>query len=66
MSVRASALRIAPTRSFLAVADNRLEGHRNADLIELFGQVERVGVLAVRRKHFGADCDDLGFHGSSF
>jgi hypothetical protein len=49
-----------------AVADNRLERDRNADLIEFFGQVKGVGVLAVRRKHFGADCNDLGFHEGSF
>ena len=66
MSVRARAVRIALTEVFLAVAHDGLEGHRDANLVELFGQIEGVGVLAIRREHFGADCDDFGFHGSSF
>jgi hypothetical protein len=47
---------------FAAVADDGLEGHGDADLVELFGEIEGVGVLAVRGEHLGADGDDFGFH----
>ncbi len=57
---------MTPTRSLLAVADDGFEGDGDADLVEFFGQVEGVGVLSVGREHFGADCDDFRFHGSSF
>ena len=62
MSVRPSAVRMALTRSFAAVADDGFEGDGDADLVELFGEVERVGVLAERGEHLGADGDDFGFH----
>ena len=51
---------------FLAVADNGFESHRHAELVELLGEVEGVGVLAERRQHLRADCDDLRFHESSY
>ena len=35
-------------------------------LVELFREVERVGVLAERGEHLGADGDDFGFHKGSF
>ena len=66
MSVRAKGVADGADEILLAVADDGLEGHRDADLVELFGEVEGVGVLAMRREHFGADCDDFGFHESSF
>ena len=50
-----------------AVADDGLEGHGDADFIELFGEIKRVGILAKRGEHFRTDSDDLGFHkGSSW
>ena len=47
----------------LAVADDSLEGHGNADLIELFSQVKRVGVLAIGSKQLRTNRNDLGVHG---
>ena len=49
-----------------AVADDGLEGNRDANLVELLGQVERVGVLPVRGEHLRADGDDFRFHKDSF
>ena len=47
---------------FAAVADDGLEGDGDAELVELFGEVEGVGVLAEGGEHLGADGDDFGFH----
>ena len=39
-----------------------LKATSDADLVELFGEVEGVGVLAEGGEHLGADGDDFGFH----
>ncbi len=49
-----------------AVADDGLEGDGDADLVELFSEIEGVGVLAEGGEHLGADGDDFGFHKGSF
>ena len=49
-----------------AVADDGLEGDGDADLVELFREIEGVGVLAEGGEHLGADGDDFGFHKNSF
>jgi hypothetical protein len=49
-----------------AVADDGLEGDADADLVEFFGQVEGVGVLAKGGEELGADGDDFTVHGRSF
>ena len=51
---------------FKAVANDGLESDGDADLIELFSEIERVGVLTPGSEHLGADGDDLGFHKGSF
>ena len=50
----------------LPVAHDGLEGDGDADAVELFREVERVGVLAEGGEHLGADGDDFGFHKGSF
>jgi len=47
---------------FLAVADDGFEVDCDADRVELFRQVEGVGVLAKGREHLRADGDDFSFH----
>jgi len=49
----------------LAVADDGLEVDGGADLVELLGEEERVGVLAEGGEELGADGDDFGFHKGS-
>ena len=44
------------------VADDGLEGDGDAEVVELFGEEEGVGVLPVRGEHFGADGDDFSDH----
>ena len=44
------------------VADDGLEGHLHAELVEAGGEVERVGVLAMRCEHLGAGGDNFGDH----
>ena len=44
------------------VADDGLEGDGDAEVVEAGGEVERVGVLAMRREHLGADGDDFSDH----
>jgi hypothetical protein len=44
------------------VADDGLEGDRDAEVVEAGGEVEGVGVLAMRGEHLGADGDDFGDH----
>jgi hypothetical protein len=46
----------------LPIAHNGFEGDGDADAVELFCDVERVGVLAERGEHLGADGNDFGFH----
>ena len=48
MSVRPSAERMALTRSLLAIANDGFEVDGDADLVEFFGEIEGVGVLADR------------------
>jgi hypothetical protein len=45
-----------------SVADDSLEGYGDAHLVEFFGQIEGVGVLAKGGEHLGADGDDFAFH----
>ena len=40
------------------VADDRLERHGDAEVVEDLGDVERVGVGLVRREQLAADGDD--------
>ena len=44
------------------VADDGFEGDGDAEVVETAREVERVGVLAVRREHFTADGDDFSDH----
>src|SRR6266404_5846075 len=44
------------------VPHNGFAHHLDADLIQLFGQEERVGVHAVRGKKLRTHCDNFGFH----
>ncbi len=44
------------------VADNRLANDFDADLVQLSGQEERVGVGAVRSQHLRTDGNDFRFH----
>ena len=66
MSTRPSAVRNGRNEVLAAIADDRLEGHGYADFVELFSQVEGIGVLAERGQHFRPDSDDFGFHKCSF
>ena len=50
-------------QSFEVVAHNALEAHFNAQFIQFFGEVERVGVLTMGSKQLRANRDDLGVHG---
>ena len=47
---------------FAAVADDGFKGDGDADLVELFGEIEGVGVLPPGGEHLGADGDDFAFH----
>ncbi len=42
------------------VADDGLERDGDAEVVEAGGEVKRVGVLAMRCQHLGANGDDLG------
>ena len=44
------------------VADDGLERYGDAEVVEARGEVERVGVLTMRREHLGTDGDDLCKH----
>jgi hypothetical protein len=44
------------------VADDALEDYFHAELVELLGEVERVGVAAERREQLGPDRDNFGVH----
>jgi hypothetical protein len=50
---------------FTVVADHRLGAHFHAQVIQLAGEPERVGVDALGRQHFRADSDDFGVHQKS-
>ena len=65
MSVRPSAVFDGADEILAAVADDGLEGDADAEAVELFREVEGVGVLAERGEHLGADGDDFGFHKNS-
>src|SRR5262245_49585462 len=47
------------------VTNYRFRADLNAEVIELSGEIERVGVDALRRQHLGADCDDFSVHQTS-
>ena len=49
-----------------AIANDGLERDGNADPVQLFRQVKRVGVLPEGSQHLGTDGNDLGFHKGSF
>ena len=51
------------SQSFEVVAHNALEAHFNAQVIQFFGEVERVSVLAVGGQQLRPHGDDLGVHG---
>ncbi len=44
------------------VADDAFENYVDAQQVELLGEVERIGVHAVGREHFGAHRNDFGVH----
>ena len=44
------------------VADDALGDHFDAELVQLIGEVERVGVEAIGSEHLAADRDDFGVH----
>src|SRR6266851_4871126 len=44
------------------VADDGLEGHRDAEVVEARSEIEGVSVLPERRKHLGADGDNFSDH----
>ena len=45
------------------IANNTLEDHLDAELIQLLGEVERVGIHAEGREQLGSHRDDFGIHG---
>ena len=45
------------------IADDRLEAHLDSQVVELLGEVERVGVLPVGSEQLRPHGDDLGIHG---
>src|ERR1039458_5559990 len=45
-----------------AVADDALGDHFDAELVQLSGEVERVGIDAIAGEHLAADGDDFGVH----
>ena len=49
-------------QAFTVVAHDGFENHFDAQVVQLLGEKEGVGVLAVWRQHFGADRDDLCVH----
>ena len=51
------------SQSFDVVAHNALEAHFNAQVVQFFGEVKRVGVLAMRSEQLRPNGDDLGVHG---
>ena len=66
MSVRPSADANGIHQILAAVANDGLERHGDANLVELLRKEKRVGVLPVRGEHLRADGDDFRFHKSSF
>ena len=48
---------------FAAVADDGLEDDFYAKLVELFGEIEGIRVLAKRSQQLRSDGNDLGVHG---
>ena len=62
MSARRSAIWMASTRCRAIVADDGLEGDGDAQIVEARGEVEGVGVLAMRCEHLGTDGDDFSNH----
>ena len=44
------------------VSDDRLEGHRDAEVIQSLREIKGVCVLAKGRQHLRADCDYLSDH----
>ena len=65
MSDRRMASLAAAVRSSAAVPDDALEAHFDAELVQFFGEVERIGVLTVGREHLRAHGDGFGVHGVS-
>jgi hypothetical protein len=48
-------------QTWQVVADDALEDYFHAELVQLLGEVERIGVAAEGREQFRADRDNLGF-----
>src|SRR5581483_1040094 len=44
---------------FTAVADDGLERDQDTDLVQLEGEVKRIGVLSMRSEHLRADGDNF-------
>ena len=49
-------------QQFAIVAHNRLADDFDSQLVQFFGEIERVGIHAVRSQQFRTHRDDLGFH----
>ena len=47
------------------VADHALGDHFHAEIVQLAGEIQGVGVQALCRQQFRADCDDFGVHQNS-
>ena len=62
ISARDTARLAACGEMLAAVADDGLENHFNAQLVELLGQIKRVRVLTERSQQLRANGDDLGVH----
>ena len=45
-----------------AVADDGLQDNFDAKLVQLFGEIKRIGVLAERGEELRADGDDFSKH----
>jgi hypothetical protein len=48
------------------VTHNALEGHLNAELVELLRKVKRIGICVEGSEKLGAYRDDLGIHAKKF
>ena len=64
-SARPSASSAASTRCSRRIADDRLEDDFNPELVQMFGEIKGIGVLAEGSQQLRANGDDLGVHASS-
>jgi hypothetical protein len=50
---------------FAAISDDGLEDNLNTKLVKLFGEIERIRVLAKRSQQLRTYCDDFCVHDTS-